>query len=197
MSDDTQLAAILAKMDAGTQQNVRLTRTLVGIGFLSSGYAISGTDNLMKLYSRCLAELGDEPSYSLMGLDRVIGRESILTIRPDTASTIDVDYVVAWVHMSILEYLEWYTKTLHIPYSTSYAKLANFLGETIGMDAMRRILLALLTFMSTHADEDIVLADEFATEIEQYLAEHEGEDEGVVTFNLSETPSIRAFHARH
>ena len=66
------------------------------------------------------------------------------------------------------------------------------MGETLGIHAMRRILLCLLHHMDREKRglEYIVQVEAFAALLESYLALHEREDEGVRTLDFASTSHI-------
>ena len=93
-----------------------------------------------------------------------------------------------------------------------------FLGETLGLYAMRRILLSLLYYIDKNADRARKLikkenvsektkkkhekdlhaverAELFAELLEKYIEEHNGEDEGVRTMEMGKLARVEK--ARH
>ena len=114
--------------------------------------------------------------------------------------------IVAWVHATTLKYLA-YIDT--IPSLTpilstnkydvrlmkkDFPSIIQLLGNTLGLYAMRRILLSLLYYVESTkgtSEEGVeVRVDRalyFSQLLEEYLEEHEGEDEGVKTLALGRT----------
>jgi hypothetical protein len=189
MCDDTRTANILANLDLN--EYLRLTRTLVGIGFLDSSYCISDSANLAKIYAKFLTIVPEDEDVYFMGLDRVLGLpKTVVSVRPTgVVNTICLAEVVAWVNSAVMHYLEWY-----FDHSITYGELVMFLSETIGLYAMRRILLSLLHYIQLHKDEDntsMTIAQSLSNALEDYLEHHKGEDETVRTFELGKANTLK------
>jgi hypothetical protein len=120
---------------------------------------------------------------------------------------INLTRLVWWVNSTVLRYLPWYgcidsmvkhfKKSKNAPRymptmlcpmidETNLPLIVDLVGKTLGIYAMRRMLLSLLHYIQREEGDAFVLvrADVFAILIEKYIEEHDGDDEGSKTLNL-------------
>ena len=142
--------------------------------------------------------------------------------------TTSVSDIVGAINAMVFTYLRWYKLTIQhnspdcvLLYALNsetlvprhhFAKIVPFLGKTLGLYAMRRILLCLLYYVENMSKKKekkqkgvvtqktqenrernkqyLERAEEFATLLEEYLSKHDGEDEKLVTLALGETEMV-------
>jgi hypothetical protein len=166
-------------------------------------------DSLIPLYIRILRYIPEDISPSVLGMSVVIAEMpaslwSRLTIGLDVLS--DDTYVafsdlVGWINSFIITR---YAHSGACVYRTirdindiqsyQHEGIAGELYETIGLYAMRRILVSLRTYQKNtynekwpHSLSEVIntdRADGFAEALEKCLEEHQGEDEGVKNLSL-------------
>ena len=196
----------------GVDYDVRLARTTKGLGFVI-GSNITGSDALCRIYTRILSSLPDDVSIGMIGLERIVDSQMTIWSFSSSIPTTPIHAIVAWVNAVTLQYLHWYTRAMaqentdaqpdqsvqyemYIISEDDFLDVVQFLGKTLGLYAMRRMLLSLLHNIqkeelqgeigksSTLARSRLNRAKEFSRLLEVYLANHEGEDEGVITMEL-------------
>jgi hypothetical protein len=167
-----------------------------------------------ELYSKILSNLPTDVDPADIGLESVLGRKASPSLAPvypygnnDRYSAVPPNHIVPWINTCTLTYIGWIRSDKKSTPKALDAKLINdsnlsdvveLIGETLGIYAMRRILLSLLYFVEKHANkkgkvqvEEVRRANAFATLIEAYLEEHEEDDEGLVTLFLGESNVVK------
>lgn len=174
--------------------------------------AMLDTLALEHIYSRLVAHLPDNASIELMGLEPILGIREVSSWATITnTSATSITDIVGTVNAGILTYLKWYDRQLqednedptlpnriNTPQRISreeFPQIVQLLAESIGLYAMRRILLSLLVHVSDRQSknkykQEVERASLFATLLEEYLEEHNGEDEGMRTLYLSKTAVV-------
>jgi hypothetical protein len=180
-------------------------------------------DRMARLYEKLLTILPEDSKY--MGIESILGTDT----ERQSWGTKRVNEIVGWIHYYALTYLQWLrTYDVHAARQTDkrgweklpiarcdFPEIVAFLGKTLGLRSLRRILLSLLYYLVENADkarnprkskkpvsrktqekrdkhlQAVERAELFAELIEKYLEEHEGEDEGVKTFKLGETEEAK------
>jgi hypothetical protein len=202
---------------------IKLEQREDGLSLASIGYIKpEECDRLMRLYKKILDIL---PEDSMLGIEPILGIVDedmhgwYAIERPHT--------VVNWTNYMALTYLQWCrTCNLHarrttdkrgweaLPITrTDFPEIVNFLGKTLGLYALRRILLSLLYYILKNANkarnprkgkvsqktqekrekllQAVERAELFADLVEKYLEQHEGEDTSIITMKLGETEEAK------
>ena len=197
-------------------------------GLLFPGYTVKDTDSLPVIYSHLLRYLPEDAHPSVMGLDAILRTSMVIRtpLSTDNYSTYTVrnlpmKYVVGltslvgWVNHSVITYKQWYLDQLRDVEGTviiprkDFAEVIEFLGETLGLYAIRRILLFILHYITNN--EGIVTRKStkkssieiemvntlervnlFADLLEKYLGKQNKIDEGVRTLNLGHMKQCKA-----
>jgi hypothetical protein len=185
---------------------------------------------LQSIYERILSHLPDDVEPSVLGLDIILDKkvkawasppsDPLILVRQYNSVNISVSNIVGAVNASIITHLRWYKNALQrsLPNNTLYHSISDsirvprhhfpkvvcFLGETVGLYAMRRMLICLLYSISRISNIktkvkkgqdklnlELERAELFCELLEAYLSEHEGEDEGVITFELGKTKMVK------
>lgn len=206
-----RLANTMTGRDSGrnTDYCVMLGRARMSIGFVGDEYTID-TNCLSRIYTRLLAHLPEDTSIERMGLEPILDmRVSVWDVTHQGYFDTYVGDVVAWVHASVLKYPQWYkngppkklgnkrhyiaSNDTHTLSLENFPDIVSFLGKTLGLYAMRRILLCLLYYIQAEQEKGVTTelvrirvnrANRFAKLLEEYLASHDG-DEGVRTLQLA------------
>ena len=194
-----------------------------GISYISP-ISHDKNDNLDVIYTKLLDNLPEDVDVIRLGLEPILGEKKVKTwmevpnVRGTTTSStsrVTLNQFVGWVNAVVLTYQKWYStaKDARVGQKQLYKApgksknitidrekfngIVQFLGNTLGLYAMRRILLSLLYYVSGYAEkklskaqqEKVDRAEEFASLLEEYLTEHDGEDENVHTLSLSQVVS--------
>jgi hypothetical protein len=201
MTSAIRLAVILKKLEQREiDYQVRLSRTSTGLSFYVPGYPMCGTNNLAKIYTAVLNTMTDDSPIELMGLDKLLGVQSSRSLHLLDVDSVHLGYVVAWVNQSVIEAVRPHL----LRQGDYYNRIVSFFDETVGLYAIRRILLCLLHYMekaerltpTTHQAYDqlqnsVETADSLANAIEVYLEGNNRDDEGVCTLELGSTSTMK------
>ena len=216
---------------------VNLAKSMQGIGFVHNYRAQDPLDSslLARVYTYMLSVAPEDIPTNLMGLEPILGIKKVSTWAAPPSGlatgshTSSVSDIIGWVNATVITYPRWYTdmiqsktaanteahrstNTLLIP-RDAFPQIVQFLGETLGLYVMRRILLSLLYYTSETVLEEpkkargkvsakaqakyeedkrmVERAELFAGLLEEYLAAHEGEDEEIVTLRFNETKTVK------
>jgi hypothetical protein len=97
---------------------------------------------------------------------------------------IPVSDYVGWVNSNIIASRQGHDTGYLAPVSIGkkgFPLVITHLSETVGLHAMRRILLSLLHFLNKEENSRV---EEFTALLEKYLEEHEGENEDIVILKI-------------
>jgi len=175
------------------------------------------TPRLSVLYSRFLARLPEDAD---IGLQPIFGQNA-----ENKRDRVPLHRLVDWMNFHTLTYLKGCKeenlagmnstkgrRTLaEIPIPRAdFPEIVQLIGKTLGLYALRRMLLSLLHYLSkntkTYSKKEVSKATQakrekqacinrrveyFCELAEKYLEEHEGEDEGVRTLRIGETEEAK------
>ena len=187
---------------------LRLERTISPGILYENDENIEEDKNLGIVYSKILAQYPDDVDIATMGLEPILGDTKVIAWNPpgsfedpssNDISGVTLTHYIGWINAVAITYQAWLIDSpeyIHNPgrskvpviQKENFPRIVGLLGETVGLYAMRRILLSLLYYINRHPtaeQEKIVRANEFAILLEDYLSEHNGEDEDVRTLLLS------------
>ena len=182
------------------------------------GIAYSGKKdevaNIATVYSKILTHTPIEADIAKMGLEPILGygivraweSPQIYNYNIGTlAQGVLITRLVGWINATTITYLAWNGVRTSEPHivrpsdakseiklsRSDFPTVVQFLGETLGLYAMRRILLSLLHYTKEkgnhkYSKQEVDRAGEFAMLLEEYLSGHEGENEDVRTLLLPE-----------
>jgi hypothetical protein len=169
------------------------------------------------IYSYILSRLPDDVSPSVMGLEPILGIKKVesweapplegLVRYTSAATTTSVSDIVGAINATVITYLRWYKeRTQYVAPSdmtvydantgplipvNHFKKVVKFLGETLGLYVMRRILLCLLHYIGKNREcNETKRADMFCKLLEKHLEGKNGEYDGVLTFAFDKTKMV-------
>jgi hypothetical protein len=214
---ETSYTSLLARYMTGEKVMVReatiascvpLQRTIVGIEATNK----SDSKYVGMIYTKLLATLPLNVEIDRMGLEPLVGGKSISALslvrklqNKTGVSNVTLDKLVGWINACIITYITWYNDDKWrrgVPDKLDgdmivdagdeeLLEIVELLGESVGLAALRRILLSLLYYIEKNGEVD--RANIFAEMIEAYLAKYDGEEEGVRTLELSKTSVIQQY----
>ena len=196
-------------------------------GLLFPGYTVKDTESLPIIYSRLLRYLPEDVHPATLGLDAILRTSTVIRtpLSTDNYSTytvrnlpmkyvVGLTYLVGWVNHSVITYKQWYLDQLRDVEGTviiprkDFTDVIEFLDETLGLYAMRRILLCILHYIANNEGtvtrkskkkssievemvNTLERANLFANLLEKYL-EQKNRDEGIRTLELGQMKQCKA-----
>jgi len=172
MCEDDRLAYLLNLVKIQRfEETLWLYRDDEKLGFSTRSYKVENSSALAKLYSAVLETL-PEDDIELMGLSTLLHRSNAPSLVGNIVHyplcfRVNLKYVVAWVNMSILQAYGESVRGKNVDIGNAHKQIVRMLGETVGLQALRRILTT-LSYYAENTPRDGSEEDETSIALAQH-----------------------------